>query len=122
MICLEYKSGPFGDGTSFYNVKTDAISVHQFIEQVLKERSNEWGEICLVKGDGSKICVCEYRYGGIARKATEYDSYGIARIKSISANGGWTAMSYDIQVENGDEIPKQTREEFLQVYFGFHKR
>lgn len=121
MIDLVYKSGPFGDETSYYNVRTDAAFVVQFIEQVLKERGNEWGEICLAK-EGSHahdICVCEYRYGKITRRATEYDSYGVAKIKSISANGGWSAMSYEIQVENYDELPKQSREEFQQVYFGW---
>lgn len=121
MIELEYKNGPFGDETSYYNVKTDAKYVVQFIEQVLKERGNEWGEILLAK-EGSHdhdICVCEYRYGKITRRAAEYDSYGVAKIKSISANGGWSAMSYEIQVENYDELHKQGRDEFLRVYFGY---
>ena len=120
MIKLNFAGGPFGDETSNYHVKTDATYVVQFIEQVLKERSNEWGEICISNTGVSnhEICVCEYRYGKITRRATEYDSYGAAKIKSISSNGGWSLMSYDIQVENYDELPKQSREEFLQVYFG----
>lgn len=121
MINLKYIKGPFGDETSYYNVETNATLVIQFIEQVLKERSNEWGEICLAK-EGSHahdICVCEYRYGKITRMATEFNSYGVAKIKSISANGGWSAMSYEIQVENYDELPKQSREEFRRVYFGW---
>lgn len=78
------------------------------------------GVICLAKEGchAHDICVCEYRYGKITRRATEYDSYGVAKIKAISANGGWSTMSYEIQVENYDELPKQSREEFLQVYFG----
>lgn len=120
MIEFNFAGGPFGDETTNYNVETDATYVIQFIQEVLKERNNEWGEICLSKegSHSNDICVCEYRRGKITRRATEYDSYGIGRIKSIYANGGWSKMSYDIQVENYDELPKQSREEFLQVYFG----
>ena len=120
MIELKYKSGPFGDETSNYTVETDAVFVVQFIEQVLKERDKEWGTILLSK-EGSwqdEICVCEYRYGKIIRRASEYDSYGIAKIKSIFANGGWSAMNYTIQIEDYDKFPEQSREEYLQVYFG----
>lgn len=43
MINLIYQSGPFGDETSNYDVKTDAKTVGEFIDMVLSERNFEWG-------------------------------------------------------------------------------
>lgn len=119
MIKLNYERGPFGDETSNYSVETDAINVAQFIEQVLKEKTGEWGEILISSNDCSEnMCVCSYKKGTIERRASNYDTYGTAKIKSILANGGWTKMRYEINVEDFDSLPKQDREEFQIVYWG----
>ena len=120
MIKFKQTNGPFGDATSNYAVETDATTVSEFIEQILKERNNEWGEVCIEDKNGiaSSICVCEYRYGNITRKASNYHIYGKARIKSIFANGGWSKMSYAVEVVEYNTLPTQSREEYLQVYFG----
>lgn len=119
MIKLNYEKGPFGDETSNYNVTTDALYVAEFIEQVLKERSGEWGEILIRSNDNHEdICVCSYKRGVIERRASNYNIYGTAKIKSIFANGGWSKMSYDVKVEDSDSLPKQDKEEFQIVYWG----
>lgn len=119
MIKLNYESGPFGDETSNYSVDTDAVYVVQFIEQVLKERSDEWGEILIRSNDNPEdICVCSYKRGAIEHRASNYDTYGTAKIKSIFANGGWSKMSYNIKVEDFDSLPKQDKNEFQLIYFG----
>ena len=120
---IEFKpiSRIFGDETQNYDVKTNAKSVAQFIEQILKERSNDWGTICIKKANGlaHSICVCEYKRGKITRQAVKYNSYGTAKIQSIFSNGGWSSMNYVIKVKDFDELPMQSRKEFRQVYFGW---
>ena len=122
MINLIYESGPFGDQTYNYDVNTDAKTVGEFIDMVLSERVDEWGQFCIRKEenpfDGS-ICVCDYSNGKVGRKAKDLDAYRNAKIKSIFANGGWSAMGYDITVEDYESLPQQDRAEFRQVYFGY---
>lgn len=121
MVKLIYKSGPFGDCTSNYDIQTDATTVAEFIEQVLKERSGEHGQFCIHQ-EGKRWpnkCVCSYDMGAIKRKATDFDAFVEARIKSISANGGWSAMGYDIAVEDFDSLPEQSRKDFEITYWGY---
>ena len=119
MIKLNIEGGPFGDCTSNYNVETDAKDVAGFVEAVVKEMPDEWGEIC-IRSDNhiGDICVCSYKRGTIERKASAYNVYGAARIKSIFANGGWGLMSYDITVDDFEALPEQDRKEFQIVYWG----
>ena len=119
MIKLNYESGPFEDETSNYSVDTDAVYVVQFIEQVLKERSGEYGEILILPNKNlGDMCVCSYKRGAIERRASNYDTYGTAKIKSIFANGRWSKMSYYIKVEDFNSLPKQDKDEFQIVYWG----
>lgn len=120
MIKFNFKSGPFGDCTTNYDVETDAANVAQFIEEAVKENPDEWGEFCIRADNVSDrdVCVCTYNKGKFERKASNYDSYGAAKIKSVFANGGWSKMSYDIKVEEFDALPKQDKEEFQFVYWG----
>ena len=112
MIKLNYERGPFGDETSNYSVDTDAVYVVQFIEQVLKERSGEWGEVFISSDDNhERMCVCSYNRGAIECRVSNYDTYGTAKIKSIFANGGWSKMSYVIKVEDFNSMPKQDKED-----------
>jgi hypothetical protein len=120
MFKLIFENGPFGDCTSNYTVNTDATCLANFIDEMLKERNNEWGEICIRSNNSftDDICVCSYNNGKIERKASKYDIYGATKIKNISANGGWSNMSYDVKVEDFDALPKQNRGEFQMVYWG----
>ena len=120
MIKLLYKSGPFGDATTNYDVNTDNACVSDFIDEVLKEFPGEWGSVCIrsSKSYSDNICVCSYKYGTIERKASDYETYGKAKIKSISSNGGWSAMNYDIEVEDFGALPKQERNDFCMTYWG----
>ena len=120
MVKLNFESGPFGDCTSNYNVDTNAECVAKFIEEVVKESPYEWGQFC-IRADNAgdrDICVCSYKKGKVIRKSLNYGTYGAAKIKSIFANGGWGAMSYDIKVENFAELPKQDKNEFQLIYWG----
>lgn len=121
MIKLNNAGGPYGDGTTSYNVETDVANVGAFIQEVLKEYPQDWGHFRIRTNNTDKrdICVCSYSYGKIERKASNYDTYGTAKIKSIFANGGWSAMNYDITVEDFDTLPEQEKEEFQITYWGW---
>lgn len=79
-----------GDCTASYDV-TDfkAKTVGEFIEEVLKENADEWGEISV---DGLQIC--EYAHGTLRKKP--HERYLNREITKISADGGWTRMDYRI--------------------------
>lgn len=125
MINLICQSGPFGDETSNYDVKTNAKTVGEFIDMVLSERNSEWGEVCIRREDSyfdGSICVCNYSNGKVNRKAKNLDAYRNAKIKNIFANGGWSCMRYDITVEDYESLPEQDRREFQYVYFGWQRK
>ena len=120
MIKLLYESGPFGDETTNYIVDTDNTYVSDFINEALKEFPEEWGSVCIFHNNPTvdTICVCSYKHGAIERKALDYEAYSKAKIKSISSNGGWSAMNYDIEVEDFDALPKQEKNDFCMTYWG----
>ncbi len=86
-----------GDCTAPYFV-TDykAKTVGEFIQEVLKERSNEWGYISVGRHfyQSNIIGVCEYRYGKLLTEMPQ-DVLDI-EIKTIDASGGWSRMDYTI--------------------------
>jgi hypothetical protein len=119
VITFERTGGPYGDETSSYKVSSPATTVGEFIEQVLNN-TPAWGEI-VIRHDSrlvNRICVCAYNYGAVERKASNYDAYCAARIKSITASGAWSMMNYSIRVEDYDSLPAQSNEDFHKVYFG----
>lgn len=86
-----------GDETTPYEVtEQKSRTVREFIEEVLKEKPQEWGYISVGKHfyqDGA-IGVCEYRYGKLV---TEMSAHALdVEIKKISACGGWSRMDYTI--------------------------
>lgn len=79
-----------GDCTAPYEVSDyKAKTVGEFIEEVLKEKADEWGYISV---DGLQIC--EYKHGALLAKPKEM--YLNREITKISADGGWTRMDYSI--------------------------
>ena len=68
-----------------------AKTVGEFIDEVLKERPNEWGYFD-VYGFGR----CEYRSGKLLSELS--DDKLRYRIKSVKAAGGWSRMDYRITV------------------------
>ena len=94
MFKFKRTGGPFGDCTCNYDIEFDRpYTVAEFINEVLTERSDEWGYIRVVTGnsryEGPK---CEYRYGKLL--STLPEEYLDKHIAVCEANGGWTAMTY----------------------------
>ena len=86
-----------GDETSVYAV-TDyqAKTVVEFMNEVIKERPNEWG--CFnVKSKNGGFLFCkhvEYKYGKLLSEI--YDEWQYVEIEKIEACGGWSRMDYHI--------------------------
>lgn len=101
MFKLIQTSRIFGDETSFYDVVLDKeYTVKEFIDAVLSERSDEWGEISISK----ERCLnaspsIEYRYGNIVSDPTVMDIVLDRKITSVKAHGGWSLMDYWLGLE-----------------------
>lgn len=107
-----------GDETTPYEVtEQKSRTVREFIEEVLKEKPNEWGYISVGKHfyqDGA-IGVCEYRYGKLITEMPD-DALGV-EIKEISACGGWSRMDYTINwSEKKQEESNNTEVDNNDVY------
>jgi hypothetical protein len=68
-------------------------------------------------GSSNDVCLAYAVGGNITRKASNYDSLLSMKLKEIKVNGGWGSMTYDISVK--DELPRQDKEEFQMVYWGY---
>lgn len=95
-----HTGGPYGDSCSSYDVQLNkACTVQEFVDMVLKERPNEWGEFIIITNFyyKSQKDYCKYEYGKITNdfKNSETKSQIISKVK---AHGGWTAMDYIIKV------------------------
>lgn len=121
MVEFRKTGGPFGDATSNYEVLTDAKTVGEFIGNLLDRKyKDSCAKFVLRTPDGSfdnELCMCYAQDGEIVRRASKYDSLTSLKVIGVKANGGWGSMLYDITIEG--ELPKQDREEFQMVYFGF---
>lgn len=91
-----------GDCCAGYRIDLDKeYTVESFINTVLSERTNEWGDIGIrSKGKAYGIPQCCYRYGKIATNSLpkEVLSKGIS---NVSASGGWTRMDYILELQEG---------------------
>lgn len=91
-----YLQGPFGDESSNYRMEfPDGMTVLQFIESVMKQFPNEWGNFYAYP---YKI-IADYKDG----KYWIINSEGFEKIKNepitaVGANGGWSLMHYDMAV------------------------
>lgn len=84
-----------GDCTRPYKVILDrAYTVRTFIETVLNERGNEWGDIIINNAYGKPSI--EYRYGKLQNELKK--SVLDKPVISVKASGGWTRMDYVIKV------------------------
>lgn len=98
MFELIYSSGPHGDETCWYDVKMDKpCTVREFIDEVLKTRPREWGEIRITGKDIEyrDEDVCNYSHGEIK---TLKEKYLDRMVFGGRANGGWSAMGYYLRV------------------------
>ena len=98
-----YEYGPAGDQCYGYKVKTDKpCTVKEFIEEVLRQRPDEWGAFEIGKAEkmkyyDAKVRRVEYEKGGKLKGEIPKGEEG-KRIKEVKARGGWTAMDYFIGV------------------------
>lgn len=96
MIKLKQTSGPFGDATCNYEVVIEKpMTIRDFIAEVLKNE-REWGRIVI----GNNFVgneVCEFRHGHIVSMNETVDTSNT--VKGGWANGGWSAMSYYLELE-----------------------
>lgn len=84
----------YGDCTSSYSIYLDKeYTVGEFISTVLKERSNEWGNIQIFNTDS----CCTYSKGKINNNSFAPDILS-KDIKKVTGHGGWTLMDYIIYV------------------------
>lgn len=95
---LKNKGEEAGDCTAPYDVEFNAKTVCEFIEEVISERPDFWGEFRIDDGktDWIKMPSVEYRYG----KVLDPLPGGVKdrAIKEIYARGGWSAMDFRIKI------------------------
>lgn len=90
-FCRQYDCG---DCTSGYSISLDKeYTVAEFIDYIFKERNGEWGGIEIVNH-----CSRSYKNGKFSYDGFEEDILN-KKIKKVTANGGWSYMSYDIYIE-----------------------
>lgn len=97
MFRIEQCGPERGDCTAPCEVILDKeYLVREFIEEVLK-RKEEWGYIG-IKSDKSFFGDpnCEYRHGKLLGTLPGYMS---RKVKSVTADGGWSRMDYILEVE-----------------------
>ena len=71
--------------------------VHEFISEILGEHSGDWGHIKIVDQNGDLKCWTNYKYGEMFIPLPN-DIY-LAKVKTVSADGGWTNMDYVITID-----------------------
>ena len=99
MFTLTQDTPTGGDCTAGYKVQfSKACTVREFIEEVLKRNSREWGEFKL-KNLGVRT---EYREGRLV-KQNFADALLGSKITKAYAAGGWGLMDYYLTIELKDE-------------------
>lgn len=94
-IKLEFLRGPFGDETSNYSLKFEKGTTVQDVIDFALSQTREWGSIWVI--DGKSRVKMEYKYGKIFSDNIS-DSLKTKKVKKGFANGGWSLMSYDLDV------------------------
>lgn len=75
----------------------DEHTIKEFFDEILKSRSNDWGDISIRVADCCYYYVVEYNHGKVKKFNEEiFNKFKDKPISKIIANGGWTNMSYDI--------------------------
>ena len=90
--------GPYGDATSSYDIilpEGDAVTVEEFIEQILIDEPNEWGSVY----NGMREVIADYKQGEVTFR-DGYDSIKDKKISSAQAHGGWSRMDYYLNLES----------------------
>jgi hypothetical protein len=99
------------DATSNFDVILDKpYTVGEFINEILSTRKDEWGDIWIQLKDIWSIIDphIEYNHGEITDKFQWEDWVLEPYIKSVFANGGWSAMTYWIRLEESSNEKMET--------------
>ncbi len=82
-----------GDCTSSYSISLDKeYTVGEFIDTVLKEKSDEWGDIEVVNEGSHSYSKGRLSYGNFPLEILSKN------IKKAMSHGGWTNMDYLIYI------------------------
>ena len=101
MIERKCFAGPFGDEMSMYNISfSPGSTVHQFIKEMLKQYSGEWGDIYIC---GLDKPIASYKRTHCVVLKKEYEKYRDKQIVKILGHGGWSTMNYQLILEKDDE-------------------
>ena len=91
-----------GDCTAGYEVDLDKeYTLQEFIDAILTNKKNEWGEIKIVKRNcpWHRYPSIGYRYGNITSKPNIPEKVFGYKVKTVTADGGWTVMDYIVTLE-----------------------
>ena len=90
-----------GDCTASYvvEIKTQNMTIKEFLDIILKEMSSDWGEIKFYLGSMMYYDIkLRYRHGEIETNQEMYEKLledlGDKTINRITSDGGWTRMDY----------------------------
>lgn len=98
---LVYESGPHGDQCYSYDIKFNKpVTLQEFLIQLNPE---EWGDIevrtiDLTEVSGYKKIKIQYRNGNVTKSSPFIDLYTDKIIKSGNAYGGWSHMTYFLEL------------------------
>lgn len=98
-----------GDCTCSYDItfrNGENNTVKEFVDEVLKSRDFDFGNIHIAVGDRKYHDVVEYEKGKIIKRAEEFNHFSNAHIIGICAGGGWGSLDYTVRVEENNKIPQ----------------
>jgi hypothetical protein len=104
-IKFVHAGGPYGDATSNYDVLIpEGATVREFLLYIVKTYSSEqgeWGSIHLADDDYTHLV--DYNRGKFTGAGDNFYEYLDCKITKVSANGGWSNMSYRIHIERNED-------------------
>lgn len=88
---------PYGDDTWNYKIYDyNAKTVGDFVQEVLSQYTDEFGS-CVIWGH-FEYGFLKYRFGKIVNPFTD-ENVNSLEINYVSANGGWSEMTYYIHAK-----------------------
>ncbi len=90
-----------GDCTWGYSItfnNGENNTVKEFVKEVLKSRSFDFGDIHITVGDRRYYEIVEYQRGKIIKQKEEFGFFENSHIVGICGSGGWGRMDYTVRV------------------------
>jgi len=100
-----------GDDTEPYSIRfirKDMPTVREFVDYILVDMKNTWGEVCITTNSSIKSVWqllgvldnrIKYSHSKLINGEDVLDKYGDRKIIFASADGGWTKYDYVLVVE-----------------------